>query len=388
MDLRFQFATTGEIIFGSGRISEIGDHARAFGKKVLIVTGKQPDRAARLIELLKRADCSIQLLPIKGEPTIKEVSAGAKAARAKNIEAVIGIGGGSPIDAAKAIAALATNKGNVLRYLEVIGDGEPLTEAPLPTIAIPTTAGAGAEVTRNAVLKSPEHKLKVSLRHKKMLPEIALVDPQLTLSLPPSVTAYTGLDALTQLIEPYFCKRRSPLTDSLCLEGMDRAARHIRTAYSQGDDLQARENLCIASLFGGLALANSGLGAVHGFAAPIGGMFNAPHGAVCAALLPAALHTNLNAIEIGDSADKSELLDRFTNMSRLLLMMNGVEPQDGVSWIAKLCQDLKVPGLAHWGITKSDIAPLVAKAKNASSMKPNPVVLSDGALSAILEASL
>jgi len=276
MELQFQFATAGQILFGSGRLKEAGNLARSFGRKVLVICGSNPDRCHPLLAHLQRAECQVKVLPIKGEPTVTDVGNGARLARGLGSEVIIGFGGGSAIDAAKAISALATNHKEVLHYLEVIGDGQPLTEDPLPCIAIPTTAGAGAEVTRNAVIKSPEQGFKVSLRHPLMLPRIALVDPELTLSLPPDVTAQTGMDALTQLIEPYVCRRRSPLTDSICLEGMDRAARSLRTAVTNGADIQARENMCVASLFGGLALANAGLGAVHGFAAPIGGQFDAP----------------------------------------------------------------------------------------------------------------
>ena len=229
---------------------------------------------------------------------------------------MIGLGGGSAIDAAKAIAALAANGGDPLDYLEVVGRGRSLTQPSLPCIAIPTTAGTGAEVTRNAVLASPEHGIKASLRSATMLPRLALVDPELTYSLPAAVTASTGLDALTQLIEPFTSSKANPLTDALCREGMMRAARSLRTAYEDGRDAAAREDMALASLFGGLALANAGLGVVHGFAGPVGGTFHAPHGAVCAAFLPHVMAVNARALRTRQPG--SAALARYDEIARIL----------------------------------------------------------------------
>ena len=233
---------------------------------------------------------------VAGEPEISTVEQGVALAKKGNCELVIGIGGGSAMDAAKAIAAMLANEGELLDYLEIIGRGKALTKPSAPFIAIPTTAGTGSEVTRNAVLSSPEHKLKVSLRSPLMLARVAIVDPELTCDLPPALTASTGCDALTQLIEPFVCARANPMTDGLCVEGIRRAARSLRTAFHDGQNKSAREDMAVASLFGGLALANAGLGAVHGFAGPIGGNFPAPHGAVCAALLPHVMAANIRAL--------------------------------------------------------------------------------------------
>lgn len=188
------------------------------------------------------------------------------------------------------------NGGDPLDYAEVIGHGRPLERRSLPLIAIPTTAGTGAEVTRNAVIGSPEHRVKVSLRSPLMLPEVAIVDPELTRDLPPALTASTGLDALTQLIEPLVSCRTNPLTDALCRSGIQRAARSLRRAVEHGEDLVAREDMSLASLFSGLALANAALGAVHGLTGPLGGMFEASHGALCASLLPAVMEANVRAL--------------------------------------------------------------------------------------------
>lgn len=289
------------------------------------------------------------------------------------------------IDSAKAIAGLVTNPGAILDYLEVIGKGKQLAVPALACVAIPTTAGTGAEVTRNAVLASLEHQIKVSLRSAFLLPRIAIVDPTLTIDLPCSVTASTGLDALTQLIEPYVSIRANPVTDGLCIEGMRRVARSLRRAYERGQDLAAREDMALASLFGGLSLANAGLGAVHGFAAPIGGMFHAPHGAICAALLPHVMRVNLRALR-GRLPD-SDSLRRYDSVAKILTGSNEATAIDGVNWVSELCKAVQVPGLRAYGVTVRDSSALVAKAAKASSMKANPIVLTEDELTEALQAA-
>jgi alcohol dehydrogenase class IV len=298
----------------------------------------------------------------------------------------MGFGGGSAIDAAKAVAALTTNEGEVLDYLEVIGRGKPLSNPPLPVIAVPTTAGTGAEVTRNAVLASPEHRVKVSLRSPLMLPKVALVDSELTYDLPAELTASTGLDALTQLIEPYVSCKANPLTDSICAEGIRRAARSLRRVFDNGADKSAREDMALASLFGGLALANAGLGAVHGFASPIGGMFRAPHGAVCAALLPHVMEANLIALR--QRAPHSEALRRYDDVARLLVGSDRAGAAEGVVWVEHLCSHLKILPLHRYGITANDAPSIVAAALKANSMKANPIELTTKELRETLERAL
>ncbi|RPI12577.1 MAG: iron-containing alcohol dehydrogenase, partial [Acidobacteriales bacterium] len=287
--MRFEFATATRIVFGPGTLREIAPAVREMGVRALPVTGSRPEIATGL-----GLDCVPYAVP--GEPTVDLVRQGVQLAREERCDVVIGLGGGSAIDAAKAIAALVPNSGEPLDYLEVVGKGRALEKPSLPFIAVPTTAGTGSEVTRNAVLASPDHRVKASLRSPYMLARLAVVDPELTYDLPPAVTASTGLDALTQLIEPYVSSRANPMTDSLCVEGMRRAARSLPRAFADGRDGEARLDMSLASLFGGLALANAGLGAVHGFAAPIGGAFEAPHGAVCAALLPLVMDANIRAL--------------------------------------------------------------------------------------------
>lgn len=384
--MRFEFATATQIVFGAGTLRQIGSLAKPLGGRALVVTGRDSQRAEKLIALLRECSVAVTTFSVTGEPEISTVEHGVALARSEQCDLVIGIGGGSVIDAAKAIAAMLANDGELLDYLEVIGRGKALTKPSAPFIAIPTTAGTGTEVTRNAVLASPEHKVKVSLRSPLMLARVALVDPELTYDLPPALTASTGLDALTQLIEPYVCARVNPLTDGLCREGIVRAARALRIAFDDGKNPAAREDMAVASLFGGLALANAGLGAVHGFAGPIGGMFPAPHGAVCAALLPAVMATNLRALR--ERAPGSDTLRRYEEIGRLLTGNIQATADDGAEWVSELVRHLQIPKLASYGMKPEHITDVVAKAGNASSMKANPIVLTAEELAETLRAAL
>jgi alcohol dehydrogenase class IV len=369
----FEFATAARIVFGAGKIKEIGPISAQLGKHVLVVQGGNRARTSPLLNALEEVRIGFSSTDIRGEPAIEDIVEGVRRAREINCDLVVGIGGGSVIDSAKAIAALATNTGEVLDYLETVGSGKPITVPALPCIAIPTTAGTGAEVTRNAVLASRKHKVKASLRSPYLLPRVALVDPELTYDLPPALTASTGLDALTQLIEPFVSIRATPLTDALCVEGIRRAAQSLQRAYELGNVPDARHDMAIASLFGGLALANSGLGAVHGFAAPIGGMFSAPHGAVCAALLPYVMEINIRALE--GRGKNGDSLVRYAKVAAIVTGSEKAAPSDGIAWIRNLCHALKIPRLQTFGITEGDVPLLVEQAAKASSMKANPVVL-------------
>jgi alcohol dehydrogenase class IV len=323
---------------------------------------------------------------VKGEPEVTTVETGVALARGEKCDFVISAGGGSVIDAGKAIATMMKNDGALLDYLEIIGRAQPLKNLPAPFVAIPTTAGTGSEVTRNAVLASPEHRVKVSLRSPHLLPEVAVVDPELTYHLPPALTASTGLDALTQLIEPYVCLRANPLTDGFCVEGLQRAARSLREAVFNGQNKSAREDMSLASLLGGLALANAGLGAVHGLAGPIGGMFPAPHGAVCAALLPHVMAANLHALR--ERELYSFALNRYNRIAPLLTGNPHATADAGVEWVQKLVAELPIPSLGTYGIREEHIADIVIKGANASSMKPNPIALTLEELAQIVRLAL
>lgn len=384
--MQFEFATATRIVFGRGALAEIGSIAAAFGSRALVVTGKNPDRAKPLIDILSRDGIQTDCFSVPGEPTINDALEGSRWAKERQCEFVIGFGGGSAIDAGKAIAALLTNEGNPLDYLEVIGKGQKLRRPPAPCIAIPTTSGAGAEVTRNAVLASKEHRVKVSLRSPLMLPKAAVIDPELTKDLPPRVTASTGLDALTQLIEPFVSCKANPLTTAICREGIPRAARSLKRAWQNGADMEAREDMSLAALFGGLALANSGLGAVHGFAGPIGGMFPAPHGAVCAALLPGVVATNLKAIRTREP--ENPVLNKYDEVARLLAGNEEAAAEAAVAWLRGMVKDLEIPPLNAYGISNSHLDEISDKATRASSMKGNPIALEPRELREILTLAL
>jgi alcohol dehydrogenase class IV len=384
--VRFEFATATRIVFGPGALAELGEAAAGMGRRTLLVTGRSPERAEVARERLEAAGVTSVAFSVPGEPAVGHVQRGTDLARAEGAEIVVACGGGSAIDAGKAIAALLGNGGDPLDYVEVVGRGQPLTKPPLPFIAIPTTAGTGSEVTRNAVLASPEHRVKASLRSPLMLARAAIVDPDLLLGLPPHVIAASGLDALAQLVEPFLSLRANPMVDALCREGLGRSARSLRRAF-EGDSSEAiRVDLALASLFGGLALANAGLGAVHGFAAPVGGMFDAPHGAACAALLPAVLRVNLEALS--RRRPQSPTLARYREMAAVLTGRADAGAEDAVTWVGALVRTLAIPGLSRWGAGEADVPTLVARARAASSMKGNPIDLDDTELAEIVHASL
>jgi alcohol dehydrogenase class IV len=383
----FEWATAARVVFGAGSASQAPGLIRDLGaSRVLLVTGAHPERGAALREGLARGGIDVAVLRVPGEPTVDVAREGTALALAERCDAVVAFGGGSAIDAGKAIAALAANGGDPLDYLEVIGRGQALSRPSLPFVALPSTAGTGSEVTRNAVLADPAARVKASLRSPLMLPKAAVVDPELLVGAPPQVIASSGLDALSQNIEPYLSNRSNPLTDVLAREGMRRSARALRRVFDGEGGASDREDLAMASLCGGLCLANSGLGAVHGFAAPAGGMFAAPHGAVCAALLAPVLDVNRRVL--AGRAPGHPALDRLREVAAILTGRPQATAEDGVEWVNALCAALAVPGLSAYGMTERDIPALVEKAKVASSMKGNPIALTDDELAEIARRSL
>ena len=384
--VQFAFATATEIVFGPGARTTVGERARHMGSRAFVVTGRSEAPSADVIAAIERGGLPMERWSVESEPTVAAARQATEAARQHRADVVIACGGGSAIDLGKAVAALLANPGDPLDYLEVIGRGQTISERSMPFIAVPTTAGTGAEVTRNAVLSVPEDGLKVSLRSPLMLPALAIVDPELTLALPPSLTASTGMDALTQLIEPYVSVKANPLTDAICLEGLRRVARALRRAVMEGHDLAARTDMALGSLFGGLALANAALGAVHGFAAPIGGRFPAPHGAVCAALLPHVMRANVRALEArGGDSDR---LNRFVKVACLVTGNPRASAAEGVEWVERLRDDLMVPSLGTYGIGGEHVDDLVSAASRASSMRGNPIVLDATELRDVLLAAI
>ena len=380
--MQFEFATATRIIFGEGTVSQVASATKQWGSRILLVTGHNADRAQRLRADLEGGGARSFTFAVKGEPTVDLIGRGLDLAHERQCDVVIAIGGGSVIDAGKAIAGLLTNPGDVMDYLEVVGNGNPLQNPAAPFVAVPTTAGTGSEVTRNAVLGVPERQVKVSLRSPHLLPRLAVVDPELTLDLPPAVTASTGLDALTQLIEAYVSIRANPLTDGFCVRGIPLAARSLRRAFHHGHESEARHDMSLAALLSGMALANAGLGVVHGFAAPLGGRFAAPHGAICAAILPYGIEINLRALRVRDP--QSVALRRYQEVGRMLTGWRGATAENAIAWTWEICHELEIPPLKVYGVGEQDIPTLIAEAAKSSSMKGNPLALSPEELSEIL----
>ena len=385
--MQFEFATATRIIFGDGSAAQLPQLARELGGHALLVSDSfQPVAVSRLIDALRAADLKLTHFPVSGEPTVELIDQAKALAISAGCDLVISIGGGSVIDSGKASAALIPNEGAVLDYLEVIGAGRKLRADPLPFIALPSTAGTGAEVSKNAVLGSKAHRVKVSLRDNRMLADIALVDPLLTHSVPPAVTASTGMDALTQVLEPFVSHLATPLTDGMCTEGLRRAGRSLRRVFEQPDDAAARRDMALVSLLGGLALANAKLGAVHGFAGVLGGMYDAPHGAVCAALLPPVMAANIKALQEREPANPA--LNRYDYAAQFLLFDRTAMAQDAMDWIGATSDQFGIPGLSAYGVRADDFDEIVAKSSASSSMKGNPIELTPVELTEILRAAL
>ena len=379
--MKFEFATAGRIVFGPGCSRQLPDLAKSLGTKALLVLGRSGRGQQALIADLAQAGVRSVPFHVEGEPTVVMVDQAKDLAMDEECELLIAVGGGSVIDAGKAAAGMLNNPGAVLDYLEVVGGGKPLRRPAMPWIAVPTTAGTGAEVTRNAVLDVPDRRVKVSLRSQHLLPAIAVIDPELTLSLPPAVTAFTGMDALTQLIEPFVSNAANPITDGVCREGLRLAARSLATAFHDGTNLAARTEMSAAALLGGIALANAKLGAVHGLAGVLGGATGHPHGAISARLLPLVMEANIHALQ--DRPAGSATLARYAEVAQIITADPSARPGDGVAWVNTLCVEFQIPPLRQSGLTAQACAAIVPAAQH-SSMKGNPVSLPDAELLRIL----
>ena len=351
----------------------------------MVIVGYLGAAYRQLEQDLEEAGVVYSLYEVHTEPTVEVVRSATWQARQDECELVIGFGGGSAMDTAKAVGAMLANPGEVSDYLEVIGQGRQLKKTSAPVLAIPTTAGTGSEVTRNAVIGSPNQGVKVSMRSAGMLPKVALVDPELTYSLPAELTFSTGLDALTQLIEPFVSIYANPLTDSLCRQGMHLASRALPALAEDLKDSAARREMSLASLFGGLALANAKLGAVHGFAGTIGGMISAPHGAICARLLPLVMAANIRALK-GQAGEQA--LGRYREVAAILTGDSLAVPHDGADWTAALIERLNIPLLSAYGLGRDDIPEVVEKSGRSSSMRGNPILLRPTELTDILLQAL
>ncbi|GAB4473357.1 MAG: iron-containing alcohol dehydrogenase [Anaerolineales bacterium] len=378
-----EFYVPTKIILGEGAVQKLGELTRAFGRRVLVF-GSPTERFRDLLDSQLRINGETYFYyPVTGEPTVEGVLKAIEFGREKHADVIIGIGGGSVLDTAKAVSGLLANEGDLYDYLEVIGKGQSMTKAALPFIAIPTTAGTGTEVTKNAVIGDPEQKVKVSLRSPLICPRVAIVDPELTIQNPPQVTAQSGMDALTQLIEPFVSNQPNDIVDALCRDGIRRASRALPKAYRNPIDREARRELAIASLFSGIALANAKLGAVHGFAGVLGGMYGAPHGAICAALLPAAIEVNLSILI--ERFPNSQYLKRYRELAQILDLR---DEKELVDWARNLNSQMLIPSLAELGVKREDFEIIATKAAKASSMKGNPVTLTKPEMFTILEKAM
>jgi alcohol dehydrogenase class IV len=388
----FEFATAQRVVFGRGQLASLPELAAGYGARTSLVAGdhlKASGALAALEKLLVEKGLAVDRLLAHGEPEVPDVDAAAERMRASCAEVVVGIGGGSVLDLAKAAAGVAANGGSVREYLEGVGNGRLVRRPGLPFIAVPTTAGTGSEVTRNAVIASRAEGFKKSIRSPLLLPAVALVDPALTDSVPPEQTAASGLDALTQLIEPYVSLRAQPMTDALALEGIRLAARALPRAFIDPGDRQARDDLALASLLGGLCLANAGLGAVHGIAAALGALCELGHGLSCATVLAATLEGNIRALERRDP--RGPALARYARLGEVLAGRSFSSASEArkaaVATVRSLVETLEVPRLGALGVGEARIAALVEQSRG-SSMRSNPIALEDGEIEAILRAAL
>jgi alcohol dehydrogenase class IV len=382
----YGFAAPAAIAFGSGVSRQALSAASGFGARALVVTGATPARAAWLIDGLRAAGMAVKVVTIAREPLVADALDAVAQARDWGADVVIGIGGGAALDLAKAVAGLAREPGPAMDHLEVVGRGLPLTMAPLPLIAIPTTAGTGAEATRNAVLGVPEQGRKVSLRDARLLPRLALVDPDLTHGLPAGPTLATGLDALTQVIEPYLSSRATPMTDALCRDAIARALGalpRVMAALEDGrEDAGARAEMAHVSLMGGIALANSGLGAVHGLAGVLGGVTGGAHGAICGALLGPVLAVNRGAMAA--RAPDLPAAARLEEICALIAGALGCGAAEAPAALAAWARAAGLPGLMGLGFDPNTAGAVAAASAASSSMKGNPLPLTENELTAAM----
>ena len=376
----FSFFSPQALHFGRGQAAQTATLAAGFGTHVLIVHGSNAARAAWLVEDCRAAGLSVTTQSCGSEPSLPALEAALANVSADRPDVVVALGGGSVIDFAKALAALIPCAGAPLDYLEGVGGGKPLDRAPLPMIALPTTAGTGAEVTKNAVIAVPEHGVKVSLRDARMIPNIAIVDAALMQGAPRHVTLAAGLDAVTQVIEPYLSVKATPMTDALCQAAIPKGVAALRAVVEQ-DAAEAWDDMAWVSTCGGLALANAGLGAVHGFAGVIGGQTGAPHGEICGALLPAVLASHVEKAKAG-----TQVHTRLMWILDLIDTAFEVETGAGLSALRNWSRDMGLRDLVQMGLDPDDHAQVAQLSAGASSMKGTPFSLTHEDLIAILRA--
>jgi len=376
-----------KILYGAGSVRAVGEIVEQWGRqKAFVVTGKTPERFSEIFSSLRDAEIPFEIFQVVREPTVEDAENALECARKWHAGIVVAIGGGSVLDVGKVVAGLLTNPGPLRDYLEVVGNAKPLTHPAVPFLAIPTTAGTGSEATRNAVLDVPDQRVKVSIRSPLLVPWAAILDPCLTFSLPSPQTVASGLDALTQLIEAFVCKRANSLTDAVCREGLALAFPSLPRAATNGRDEEARGAMMLAAFYSGVALANAGLGAVHGLAGPLGGFLHAPHGAICAALLVPVVRTNIRLLR--EREPQNPALARYAELARIAMRCDTADAGDLPQWLNAYVTSLGVSSLADFGLREVDIPVIAEKGQNSSSTKANPVALTKEDICEILREAL
>jgi alcohol dehydrogenase class IV len=384
----FQFTRLPLIIFGNGKVSELPGLIKRYGKRALLVTGKtsfeKTSAAIRFFETAKTEGFDLNVLSIKGEPSDRIIDEASSVYRNDPPDIVVAIGGGSAIDAGKAISAMIPVQGKIKDFLEGVGHKDhPGNKIPL--IAVPTTSGTGSEATKNAVIsRVGKEGFKKSLRHDNFVPDIALVDPELTLSCPQSITAASGMDCFTQLIEAYLSLKSNEYTDALAFEGLKAVKSYLIRTYRDGKDIEARSGMSFAALTSGICLANAGLGVVHGFASSVGGLYDIPHGIVCGTLM--AVSNELTVKRLREIPGSVTAMKKYVLLAKLFLDdpggLNGDQMIDGfIEYLHNLTEELQLPGLKTAGISENDLLEIAA----ATECKNNPVKLTTSDLSEILQ---
>ncbi|MGR5141234.1 iron-containing alcohol dehydrogenase [Photobacterium sp. DNB23_23_1] len=376
----FQFMTATRIIFGEGALNNSLSTLNQFGYSVLLVTGRDSVRAESLISYFKQQGMRYQQVAVHGEPLIAMVEEMAAMGRKFRPDMVLAIGGGSVLDAGKALAALIPNQGSVYDYVEVVGRNVPLQAKPIPFIAVPTTAGTGSEVSKNAVLRSAQENVKVGLRSADMLPDLAIVDPTLTYGMDPIMSGCCGMDAFTHLMESYVCGDPNPLTDMVCEEGLRRLSGAILAAC-EDDDPRARSDMAFAAMLGGMALANAKLGAAHGLASSLGGRLQAPHGLITAQLAPYVMQENVLAAR---EAGRADVLNRYRQLACILTGRMNAEIIDGINWTRRTLKRLNLPSVVDYGFCNVMFDEVAEDALLSNSIKGNPLPLNKERLLSIL----
>jgi alcohol dehydrogenase class IV len=387
----FGFATIPQLHFGAGKISVLPSTIKAFGSKMLLVTGAHSFTSSSysqsLLEQLQSNGIAVERYVIDKEPTPAMIDTAVKKFSHYSPGVVVAIGGGSVLDAGKAIAAMLPLNEPVKDYLEGVGTKPAHPGIKIPFIAVPTTSGTGSEATKNAVLSETGEKgYKRSLRHNNFVPNVAIVDPSLTMSCPPATTAASGMDAFTQLLESYLSTTANPVTDALACEGLKRVSISLMKAYQDGSNLEARTNMALASYLSGITLANAGLGLVHGFASSIGGYFEIPHGVICSSLMAAVNKVTVRKLRSKKNAEGALLKYAATGkvFSRLENKSIDYYTDYLLTVMETWTKEMNIPGLTKGGVTSSDFEKIVAITDN----KNNPVALERDEMMEVLHHSL